>query len=332
VKPEHLSKLARPSLGQVDDDMEVPYCLSTYDPTGVTDEQMMWRFDKCIIQVVGDDARSEFLQSEMDHVGECLTPDRASPNLPQKTMFVLGDAHVGVLMPGLVLAVRGLFQVRHVRSDGLGLFPHRHVTMTNGGRYVDIYQYILQTLSDQMQEGDALVIAMHASNWDPQLGSIQRGADGADGMEDSNTTIMEMMETDLLDNIVKPANGKLFVFGEWPYFHEVMGSDVEVDVADQAVLQKSLKPLLESHAANLEYVSLLPLFCTEGTELALDEVGNSTEVPSGACMDKIPGTNVQAYATEDYHVEDHAILNTIGSIYMWPYICDAIEDAVGEAL
>jgi hypothetical protein len=275
----------------------------------------------------------------MDHVDQCLTPDRSSRDHPTKTMFVIGDGHVGVLMPSLVLAVRGRFQVRHVRSDSLGVFPHRHVSMTNGARFIDLYKHLLTTLRKQMTIGDVLVVSMYAGNWASDVGAIGliggSGGNTSGSVEDIDSTAVQMLEHDLLQGVVEPSHGKLFIFGEWPYYGASQGQATsllgkvssllgfspgtalisDADVTHQAELQRLLEPLLAHHPA-LHYVPLLPLFCDLGTELD----NNWTTAPKGSCRQTIPGTSIQAYS-DDSHV------NTVGSIYMWPHVCDAMEAA-----
>jgi hypothetical protein len=282
----------------------------------------MWTADRCNIAVSGPDAKGSFTDDEKERVTECLTPDRKSPNHPNKTIFVLGDCHVGVLMPALTLAVRGRFQIRHARSDGIGLFPHRAPQMSNAGRYIDLYSHILNTLREHMKHDDLIVVAMHAGNWKNDNGAIGR-KDNSDNVKDLDITPTGQMERDLLKGIVEPAKGRLFIFGDWAYLESntgytsapsEQGSTFEVDVRAHAAMQRALSPLLARHT-RLHYVPLLPLFCEPGTVLD----NNWTTTPREArCTDKIPGTMIQAYSNENH-------LNTVGSIYMWPYVCDALE-------
>jgi hypothetical protein len=62
----------------------------------------------------------------------------------------------------------------------------------------------------------------------------------------------------------------------------------------------------------------MPLFCDQTMKLPAD----AKYAPKGACDGKIPGTNLQAYANDNH-------LNTMGSIYLWPYICDMFHGETG---
>jgi hypothetical protein len=289
--------------------------------------QSMWATRQCKVEVAG--AAKAFDVEAVDLITQCLTPDRTSPDLPSSTIFVLGDGHAAAILPALVLAVRGAFQVRHLYTETVGLFPHRVAQTTKRGaaqtnffRYIDVYEHILDTLRARMQRGDVVVLSMHSGNWNPANGAI--GKSHKDGsVVDLNSTAVDLMDHDLLHGVVEPAKAKLFVLGDWPYFKTFgLGSQpprgnpaaIEPDLSLHAQLQAQLLPLLKSNKA-LHYASLAPLFCQQGTTLE----HNSTTAPKGACSWNIPGTSIQAYSDDNH-------LNTVGSIYMWPHLCDMIED------
>jgi hypothetical protein len=324
ARPYCTSRQARDSL-PTDNENNVPYCLSTYDdgPKGLR----MWEEDTaCELHVAH--VTKPFGQEEEDVITKCLTPDRSSPHHPPRTMFVIGDTHVGALMPALVLAARGTFQIRHVSSNGVGIFPHDDNTVTNLERFVNVYNHILSTLHKEMVKDDVVVVPMWAHNWLRERGAIALSRDGR-GVEDVASTPVEMMLKDLLQGIVEPARGKLVIIGEWPYFTGNSGYFTPpsgdpyaprnaADVKEQAVMQRLVAPLAKTHAA-LHYLSLLPLFC--GRELEDDWV----VAPEGACGWNIPGTAIPAYSNANH-------LSTVGAIYLWPFLCDAMHDGGGWAL
>jgi hypothetical protein len=333
----HMSRLARFEQIQQDDDDDVPYCLTTYasaeDSSSTLDAHQhqlhaghdddaltMWQHSKCVMPVSGEH-EGPLSGDEEDLITECLTPQRKSPDHPSRTMFVLGDSHASVMQPALLHAARGTFQIRLLYTDSVGLFPHRTEGVANPGRFVDVYEHVLMTLRHQITHGDAVVISMWSGNWASELGAISKGTKG--GVRDRESSPLKSMETDLLRGIVEPANAKLIVFGDWPYFGDKAyfgqppsgnPSKTEADMKAQAKLHSEITPML-SHHTSLRYMSLLPLFCDGETEFITLFKTNSTKSLRGRCSWNIPGTSIQAYSDSEH-------LNTAGSIYMWPYICD----------
>lgn len=251
----------------------------------------------------------------------CLTPDRTDANLPTATMFVLGDSHMGATAPGLVYAVRGHYQVRHLRTNTYGIFPHSIEAVcgndcTTDAQYVTIYNQILSTLSSVMQQGDVVALASWSAGWGmtPLVGT---------GVESTTQTTMDMMKETMLDAVITPAGGSLVIFGDWPYFESngVAGQPPSgTPAAADVRVQMELKPQAEALAAantNVHYVSLVGLFC----ESDLDSLTTgATEMAAGQCSYNIPGTTINGYANQEH-------LNTVGSIYMWPFICDELTTA-----
>jgi hypothetical protein len=330
----------------MDDVDDVPYCLSTYtgkqpsledqwlevrgrDERGIMGHsahspihnvQDIWASRGCEAKVEGAIVPLPFDTATQDLITQCLTPDRSSPDLPAKTMFLLGDCHSAVILPGLVLAVRGAYQVRHVYSNNCGLFPHRDPSgatwFTNYERYVDVYSRILQTLREQMRSGDAVVISMHGANWLGHTGTVGRSANGTI-IDLPDTTPFDMMERDLLQGVVQKAKGELIILGDWPYFENANHGTPdrkEAKVNQHAQVQEQLGPYIKRNKA-LRYESLVPAFCDAGTVLD----NKWTMTPKGACSWNIPGSSIAAYADDNH-------LRTVGSIYMWPYLCDILVD------
>jgi hypothetical protein len=325
-----------------DDDDNVPFCLSTFEgkhmphqpeepdaKSNKRNPQMLFANRHCMAPV---DGQSGPIDREVkDLITECLTPNRNLTDHPVKTMFLLGDSHSAALLPALVLAVRGKYQVRHVYSDVVGLVPHRmhEGRDTNPGRFVDVYNHILTTLKSEFVEDDVVVLAMHAANFNHGVNPGDfpvTGRKGQGHVSDLNVSAVDLIQQDLLEGIVGPAHGKLFILGDWPYFPNLanpssglVDGKAEAKVDGQAKLQAQIEPLLGSQHPALRYKSLLPFFCSKGTVLQ----NSWTTAPEGACSSNIPGTNLQAFA-DDHH------LTTVGSIYMWPHLCDLFEDATAE--
>jgi hypothetical protein len=300
------------------------------------DDQMMWQARPCMAEVAGVETGID--QDTEELITRCLTPDRTSPDHPTQTLFLLGDCHSAVILPALSLAVRGVYQIRHVYSDSVGLFPHRvnlneagsaHTTgglhggaSTDLGRFIDVYEHILLTLKTNMKPGDAVMVSMFGGNWKTDNRAIARARGVGAVIVDLDLTPVDVLERDLLEGIVNPIHGNLFVMGDWPYFSTNSGDGTtppqgsptltEADVEKQADLQTELGPLILRHT-RIRYLSAFPLFCQEG--MLLDN--NWTTAPRGACSWYIPGTPIQAYSNDNH-------LSTVGSIYMWPYLCDEL--------
>jgi hypothetical protein len=295
-----------------------------------------------VVNMGGDKRSSERLsRADAEAITKCLTPDRSSPDLPAPTLFLLGDSHSAGILPGLALAVRGRYQIRVFRTDIVGVFPHRFNATGTGiagewkqpapdaplHRFIDYYNQMLRTLKTVVMPGDLVVVMQQAGNWRPGIGAIARTSMGE--IYDMDATAMELLERDLLQDVVEPRGAKLVVLGDWPFF--MSGGDgnlpigaphlQEATVYLQAEMQKSIEPMVANNP-NVTYLSLMPLFCRPGTVLSND----ATLLPHGTCSWAIPGTNFNAY-----HNAQH--ISTAGAIYMWPYMCDAVDklDGVDEA-
>jgi hypothetical protein len=347
--------------GTASDDMhDVPYCLSTFDPSGSSRESNMfdWHFapdqpDSCNVEIMHES--TPMLHQDRELITKCLTPDRSSPDHPTKTMFIIGDCHVGVLLPALSLASRGMYQMRHIQANSVGVFPQVEYGVSPQ-RFDDFYADILATLHKEMERDDVLVVAQYAGNWRDRnnVAASSAGAGampmamsdtgepgaatGAVGKSDGNSQVspafagkhrvlsstpLEMMERDLLKGIVEMKHGKLLVFGEWPYWTGPAFGE-----------GKQPKGLPSKSDGDVEFQAALqrdiqPLLKRHpalrynsllplfcNRGTVLDNNWNST--PPGACSWNVPGTNIAAYSNSNH-------LTTTGSIYLWPHICDMLN-------
>ena len=96
---------------------------------------------------------------------------------------------------------------------------------------------------------------------------------------------------------VEPRGGRFVVLGDYAQSGELTAwQDLEARVV------RLVEPLVSSRASS-HYLSLLRLFCDD---------------ESSRCSDVVPGTGVRAFFDEQH-------LNVAGSIFAWPYLCDAMH-------
>jgi peptidoglycan/LPS O-acetylase OafA/YrhL len=295
------------------------FCFSTYPMN-----YAMYEDDDCEISVTGLNSQPTALfgAAEAATIKRCLTPDRESDKYPKPTVFLLGDSHAGSLMPALAYAIRGVYQMRRFRTNTIGLIPHHYGGDTDAGNgfHIDMYRMVLATLNGVMQPGDIVVMCQFMGNWADNLVTINRDPAQNGAVVDLELTTLQVLERDLVKTVLAQNGGRLVILGDWPYFNdgtagEPPSGDDTTAVADVAVHAMVQGPIKEMAARNnnTNYMSFVPLFCEKGT--VLNETAKL--IPDGICSWNIPGTNINAY-----HNLNH--LNTIGSIYMWPFLCDAM--------
>jgi hypothetical protein len=76
------------------------------------------------------------------------------------------------------------------------------------------------------------------------------------------------------------------------------------------------------HTPHAHFISLFDYFCD--TPLPTLNYTSGEDGVAGSnltCTGSVPGTDIHAYPEDDPH------LNTAGSIYLWPHLCDAMEAA-----
>jgi hypothetical protein len=296
-------------------------CYSTYpQDIGMYEDEK-----ECEISVTGVNslAGAVFGDDHKAQITKCLTANRTSTVHPQPTVFLLGDSHSGALLPGLVYAVRGAYQVRRFRTNTVGTIPHHYTGETDVGLkfYVDMYKHVLATLSANMMAGDVVVMSQVMGNWNGAGVPVTATATGP-AVDIPAMELIDVIEQDILTDIVTAKGGKLVIFGDWPYFQGTAGvqpagnaAAAVADVATHAQSQAVIEAMVAKHPTNAAYFSLVPLFCNTGTTLA----DTDTEMAAGTCSWNIPGT-----AINGFHNINH--LTTVGALYMWPYICDQMTN------
>jgi hypothetical protein len=316
----------------VTSDSDVSYCFSTYPG------ELNWRDKECGASI-GPKVQEEDVQRFLARFDHCFEPVRNSSDLPTRTLWLIGDSTSGSVRAGLTLAVRGSYQVRYFGVSFYGLLmsdKRLHSVETSRNRAVmlamrALYVRFKQLLTQYMQEGDLLVIMEE----DMQFLVL-----------DGDAAIAQVIEHDLLDGIIKRANASLVVLGGWPRGDINATSALPGDVFARAHVAKLLQTAFDKHDTCGDatpcppgtrpgyFISLFESYCDgelpnydkllaariEDRERLQSLPDNQTLVP--LCWTKLPGTsNVTAYA-------DAPHLNTVGAIYLWPQICDAME-AVG---
>ena len=244
--------------------------------------------------------------SERALVERCLTPRRSAP-LPRPTLFLIGDSHAGSLNAGISLAVRGRYQVRWISLWGFGVLPQ--LAVLRDGRYLTAnlspggvrqmltsYRQIVDVLSAQMRRGDVLAIMQSQEKWL----SGPAAPWTFEGREWRDLSPLQLLERDLIP-LAGERHVALLVFGDFPQRDSSLRDVTSIEnsrTAVEGVLRR------HSNVVNAHFVPLKQLLCDAGE--------------GGTCLNTVPGTDLNAY-------HDNFHLNTGGSIYLWPHLCDAME-------
>ena len=273
-----------------------------------------------------------FANATAELAAACLLPNRTSPHLPTATMFLLGDSHAAKINAGMALAVRGQFQLRYFVTLGVGMLSRPQPRpleeyvegdYNRGARAVDfpgiihtahrlIYQRILAFLASEMRSGDVLVLMHLNERWDQVM--------------------VDAVEADLMQGVVAQTGAQLIVFGDWPTFRELAPSvtqkQSELLPFDYNILHferfnasfrfamavdRLLPPMIKRWSQQAHYVPLFRFFCDAG--LPTDDHGSAPR-----CAPNIPGTELRGYSTDCIHISN------AGSVYLWPFLCDAMEE------
>jgi hypothetical protein len=96
----------------------------------------------------------------------CLAPDRTNPDLPHRTLFLIGDSLSASLRPGVLLAVRGAYQVRsfHQTFHGMLMSEERLASVVHSRNQEtsdalrELYEHLKTVLALHMRKGDVLAI------------------------------------------------------------------------------------------------------------------------------------------------------------------------------
>jgi len=254
----------------------------------------------------------------------CLQPDRDAPTLPTQTLFLVGDSHALSVAPGVALAVRGRYQLRKFFVHRYGVLPscpkcvlrmrqegYSEAQISAGEVFrLKVYNQMLQLLAERMLPGDALAM-LHVTSYATEL-TMQPNLPRFDPPADFFAHTYALLEETLVANVLRPKGATLVLFGDWPAHRkpftkrQLVGTRFKRDAEAQYV-----QPLAARWPSAVSYVDLWPFFCDDTVSPT-----NATEESHG-CGRNVPGTAVEAYY-DDHH------LSLAGSIFLWPYLCDAI--------
>jgi hypothetical protein len=225
-----------------------------------------------------------------------LSPDRSTTGVPHDTVFLVGDSYAGSLNAGLSLATRGRYQTRLCFMPTYGFFPVEYMTENEDTDSMEnvfspLYEHLLSQLAQFMASGDVLVLRLKNSFWTGELAA--------------------RVEQDFLEGIVAPSGGKMLIVGYWWHTDSSCSgtSDcVNASYVSEEEARAIIDPLVSRWNGTASYISLLSLFC------------DADVFPDGSanCTTHIPGTDINAYWSTDH-------LSDVGSVYAWPYLCEAME-------
>jgi len=217
----------------------------------------------------------------------CLAPDRSADGLPKQVLFLVGNSHTGALSAAVKLAVRGAYQVRSLTISSLYLSADQVPALRSDPRQ----------LPNSYPAGYAAITEALKGLLQP--GDILcpvwwKGV--SDGTKDAGPL------TELLESVVVPSGANMLVLGPYPNRALSQAWDETTGFSHG----EAMAALAEKYP-QLHYVDLYRPFCD------IDDESNAC-----SCV-TTPGQVVSAYFNEHH-------INVAGSIYLWPYICDAMED------
>jgi hypothetical protein len=285
-------------------------------------------------------------------VDRCLTPNRVTPDLPPRTLFLLGDSGSGSFASALVLAVRGRYQVRPFHIGGIGVvmgeqsqdrWRHerhkREVESAAQVRFIweETYDHVRRLLKEHMQAGDLLII----------MGSCEKVLDtprnSGYAPEDRDVGYLPMsdgyarrVEKDFLEAIVEPAGARLLLMGPsleaaWVEFdleaeaEDILTQPTVIDAMWFSIKYAAnwlLQDIVARHPETAFFIDLLEFWCAAPFSVPtfsdpLNNPWSNTSVPP-VCSTYIPGTDIVGYRDENH-------FNVNGVIYMWPHLCSKLE-------
>ena len=234
-----------------------------------------------------------------DKIRGCLTPDRDSPYLPKRTMFVIGDSHSANLATTLLLAVRGRYQIRNFHIYGTGVVPGTRIAndlIKGNADAVALQNQVFETLASAAQEGD---IVVHQAMSSDMLSMV--GVESEDiPWDDQQKNLLKAYWTQLKDAMqpILAKGAKMLVVGDW-----CMGGP---SAGDPPIVENFLEQEVKNEVGG-------SIFQISLYSLLLD---------NGECSGKIPGTPYTAYsdAPENNHITGDT------ATYMWPFVCDALSE------
>ena len=250
-----------------------------------------------------------------DKIEGCLTPDRDSPDLPKKTMFVIGDSHSANFASTLLLAVRGRYQIRNFHIFATGVVPGSAMTQEfcnehscNAADVRWIQQKVFDTIASVAQEGDVVVHQAYSTDMLLILEADETPYEHLQtkALQAYHAQLKEAMQPTLAKG------AKLLVIGDWCVSNSA-GTSNDPLIVDRFFESEANN--FGSKASGLVKASGLAgsIFHVSLYALLLE---------NGECTGRIPGTPWYAYsdAPENQHITGDA------ATYMWPFLCDALDE------
>jgi hypothetical protein len=181
----------------------------------------------------------------------CLTPNRQSPDLPARTLFLIGDSISGSFLSTLQLAVRGRYQVRPFFIGGLSaviggqMQDSLRKDLQYGSKSMEfiwdeMYHNLRNLLKEHVQADDLLVAhsetsilldyafhrvpsGLHETEHDFPLlrggknkkNKVEWGAEIDPGYHSWSPQYVQRLEQDFLVEILEPVGAKMLVLGNW---------------------------------------------------------------------------------------------------------------------
>jgi hypothetical protein len=277
----------------------------------------------CKTQTFTEDNVDNLVPIAVENINSCLTPDRSNVTFPQRTIFLIGDSIAGAVLPGIALAVRGAYQVRSMYVGQYGMVTpptSQFVQWLNASgqpktaaSLTSLYDITLSVLKQQMQAGDLLVIAQQDTN--VLAANIVSPPD--DYISKPTYGVMDAMEHDFIEGIVEPIGAKALILGAWETNERAPGR-----MNRKALARKMITDMVGRHSNSSHFIDMFSYFCDkEMDDLSTftdpeDGYSNTTVLPE--CSRLLPGTTIRAFR-DDFHI------NSAGAIYLWPYMCSALE-------
>jgi hypothetical protein len=251
-------------------------------------------------------------------VEDCLTPAReataASHAAPTRTVFVVGDSHSAVLMPGLMTALDGVASVVWVAAGaGCGYLSDDVLTSTRGTRNYHggvliqpcmTHNHIVNDVFRRhLQACDIVIVHQHSYARNGWGGKLQ-GANVAAAQKEYYRELQALVQSRdarlvLIGDIGElPQRGPHCAQSEW--LEEECEMDLH-EVEQQVSLEKQIYSEL-AQASGTYYFPLHQLMCQ-----------------NNRCGAFIPNSDTLLYGDSDH-------MTTEASLYLWPFLCAFFQD------
>jgi hypothetical protein len=292
-------------------DVNVSLCMSTYP---VNSANAKGPNNPCQADVASSaDGKTDLDTIGMDWIQSCLR--RSTGNgYPNRTIFLLGDSVAGAVVNTLALAARGVFQVRLLSLPGI---QYNQLICSSQ------YRMILDVLQSQLQPGDIFAFKfmylLDAVDEPTPNDSISPNC--LDQVAQEGMPALFRALEQLVTTTIEPAGAQMLLIGNWPALrYGAVGNGLDEapiiagwkedfgdDDPQHYPSHDTFAPLLERFPQLVFYITLFEPFVVEHRSV-LDF--HKYILPGW------PGLN-------GYY--DHSHLNAVGSIYLWPFVCDKME-------